>query len=332
MSEDTVASQRVRCVDIELCLRWRSSSAQHEDRLFVADYCVGHDRLGADDALLALATPGDWLELAVPTGLTFAGAVAIDGLGVRVLAARAVDGIDRLPYDAFDLLAAGLGAQALPFAALPVAAAPLARRDTSPDPLFYARPRLVDHLDALALGQLAELHGRLLPPEGSILDLMASVNSHLPPTDAWIVVGLGLNREELTANPRLAGRLIADLNARPVLPLQDGCFDAALCALSIEYLLDPVAVLRELARVLRLGAPCIVSFSERGFPPKVTAQWLRLRPFERVALVRHWFERSGAFGDIVTFSQRGWPRPTDDRHIAFTRQADPLYAVLARRR
>jgi len=52
-----------------------------------------------------------------------------------------------------------------------------------------------------------------------VLDLMASLDSRLPQTMAGLdVAGLGMNTEELAANPRLSERVVQDLNACPVLP------------------------------------------------------------------------------------------------------------------
>jgi hypothetical protein len=42
---------------------------------------------------------------------------------------------------------------------------------------------------------------------------------------------------------------------------------------SVQYLQRPVEVFREVGRVLRPGAPFIVSFSNRCFPTKAVAIW-----------------------------------------------------------
>jgi hypothetical protein len=121
----------------------------------------------------------------------------------------------------------------------------LARRDDAADIGFYAAPRLVQHLDARCREELRGLYGGLLQPGMRVLDLMASHDSHLPP-GAFDVAGIGLNGEELAANPRLAERVVQDLNACPQLPWADGRFDAVVCTASIEYLTQPRAVLSEL--------------------------------------------------------------------------------------
>jgi ubiquinone/menaquinone biosynthesis C-methylase UbiE len=51
-----------------------------------------------------------------------------------------------------------------------------------------------------------------------------------------------------------------DLNANPSLPLDNETVDAALCAVSVQYLQRSEHVFKEVARALRLDDPVIVSF------------------------------------------------------------------------
>lgn len=201
----------------------------------------------------------------------------------------------------------------------------LARRDDSNDIGFYAAPRLVQHLDATCREELSELYGRLLQPGMRVLDLMASHDSHLPP-GAFDVAGIGLNGEELAANPRLAERVVQDLNACPQLPWPDARFDAALCTVSIEYLTQPRAIMAELRRVLRPGGLVAVTFSDRWFPTKAIAVWSRLHEFERLGLVLHLLHDAG-FTGLHTETRRGRPRPADDKYAAERAGADPLFAA-----
>ncbi|MEW6513005.1 MAG: methyltransferase domain-containing protein [Pseudomonadota bacterium] len=200
-------------------------------------------------------------------------------------------------------------------------------RPHADDAAFYAQPRLVDHLDCCALEQWRTLTGRFVRENVTVLDLMASHDSHLPESvQPARLVGLGMNAAELDYNPRLTERIVHDLNADTTLPFTSGEFDVVLCALSIEYLVRPEAVLHEVARVLKPGGTCIVSFSERWFPPKAVNPWPTLHPFARVAWVLRHLQRTG-FTDLHTESLRGLPRPADDKHIRQTRFSDPLYAV-----
>jgi hypothetical protein len=170
----------------------------------------------------------------------------------------------------------------------------LEKADPAPDALFYRSPRMVTHIDEEAVAAVTELYRNMLPPGGTILDLMSSWVSHLPPEIAYArVVGHGLNDAELTANPRLNQHFVQDLNETPVLPLQEGSFDGACLCVSVQYLQRPVSVLQEVRRVLRPGAPLVVTFSDRFFPTKAVAIWQALEAADRVRLVMLYLTQAG---------------------------------------
>ncbi len=202
----------------------------------------------------------------------------------------------------------------------------LARRDEASDTAFYARPRLVQHLDARCRAAVGELYARLLGPGAQVLDLMASHDSHLPAHADVRLCGLGLNDEELAANPRLARRVVQDLNACPLLPWPDAHFDAVICTASIEYLVRPSEVLAETRRVLKPGGLLAITFSDRWFPTKAIAAWGRLHEFERLGLVLRLLHAAG-FAGLNTETRRGLPRPADDKYFDRRAFADPLFAV-----
>ena len=209
---------------------------------------------------------------------------------------------------------------------------PYLRTDLRPDAVFYARPRFVDHLDTSALAEIRALYGRLLPAGGRLLDLMASWHSHLPETlEVGPVTGLGLNRQELAANPVLSEYLVQDLNQEPRLPFAPATFDAVVCTASVEYLTRPLEIFAEVARVLRPGGRFIVTFSNRWFPPKVIHLWKDLHEFERPGLISEYFLASGEFTHLETWSLRGRPRPEGDKYAAQLPFSDPVYAVWAQR-
>lgn len=211
-----------------------------------------------------------------------------------------------------------------------------ARLDEAPDAEFYATPRLVDHLDALALDGLADMYAERVTPGMRVLDLMASRDSHLPEGLDVELTGLGLNAEELAANPRLTerpfARFVQDLNAAPHLPFAEASFDAVLLSLSVEYLTNPAAVLAEAARVLAPGGRLLVSFSDRWFPTKAVRLWAELHPFERLGYVLSLLRGSGAFADLGTETLRGRPRPWNDAHAQSLRHSDPLFLAEATRK
>jgi SAM-dependent methyltransferase len=191
-----------------------------------------------------------------------------------------------------------------------------ARSDESPDELFYSQPRFVEHIDDVAIADVVRLHRERLPAGREILDLMSSWVSHLPADVAYArVAGLGMNAAELGGNPRLDAFVVHDLNACSTLPFPAAAFDAATICVSIQYLTDPVAVLRDLARVVRPGGLTIVTFSNRCFPTKAVAIWQALDDYGHLALVSKYFESAGWHGIEQVTSP---PRPHD-----------PLYAVVA---
>jgi SAM-dependent methyltransferase len=191
-----------------------------------------------------------------------------------------------------------------------------ARSDESADELFYRQPRFVEHIDDVAIADVERLHRERLPPGGEILDLMSSWVSHLPAGVAYAhVAGLGMNASELARNPRLDTFVVHDLNANPTLPFGVNSFDAATICVSIQYLTDPVAVLRDLARVVRPGGPTIVTFSNRCFPTKAVAIWQVLDDYGHLMLVSKYFESAG------------WQKI--EQVTSPARPHDPLYAVVA---
>ena len=82
----------------------------------------------------------------------------------------------------------------------------------------------------------------------NVLDLMASWVSHFttPPQGLHL---LGMNKAELDANPMAATSVVHDLNADPSLPFAAETFDDAVCCVSIDYLVRPIDVVRDVARV-----------------------------------------------------------------------------------
>ena len=173
------------------------------------------------------------------------------------------------------------------------------KEDGRDDAVFYAPARLVTHIDEAATRALTAYYRATLPAGGVVLDLMSSWVSHLPPEVAFAeVIGQGMNAEELRSNPRLSRNFVQDLNRTPILPLEADSCDAALCCVGVQYLQRPLEVFTEVLRVLRPGAPFLVSFSNRCFQTKAVAIWRSLDTHGHAALVRLYLERAG-FRDIV---------------------------------
>ena len=194
------------------------------------------------------------------------------------------------------------------------------RMDESDDELFYEFPRLVLHIDDHAIADVSTIYGALLPRNSEILDLMSSWRSHLPSAlELKRVVGLGLNRAEMAENPALTDVVIHNVNRQPRLPFEDASFDGAVMTVSVQYLTRPLEVFADVARVLRPGAPFIVTFSNRMFPTKAIALWQMASEQHRPEIVRSYFAQSGTFEkiELIDHSRRsGVP-------------LDPIWAVLA---
>ena len=99
------------------------------------------------------------------------------------------------------------------------------------------------HIDEWAISVLRRTYRELLHDGGVWLDLMSSWRSHLPDDiTPERVEALGMNAEEMSDNPQLDSYNVHNLNETPRLPCDDNQFDAVLCAVSIQYLTQPVSV------------------------------------------------------------------------------------------
>ncbi|KAI5371183.1 putative S-adenosyl-L-methionine-dependent methyltransferase [Septoria linicola] len=188
------------------------------------------------------------------------------------------------------------------------------RQDPSNDSNFYSAPRFVTHIDDMAIASLREYYGTVLPTaKGSrILDFCSSWISHYPRTiedkveaGDVTVVGLGMNARELDANDVLkkGGWGVVDLNVKPSIrdalseagiATENLLFDASTNVVSTDYLTQPVAVLKSLLEVTKPGGTVHLAISNRCFPTKAIARWLRVSEGERVQMV----------GDFLWFA--GW--------------------------
>ncbi len=191
------------------------------------------------------------------------------------------------------------------------------KQDAGKDLCFYAPARLVTHIDEAAVEALSAFYRARLLAGASILDLMSSWVSHLPTDVSYAaVVGHGMNADELAANPQLDRWFVRDLNDDPALLEPDASFDAVLVCVGVQYLQRPLAVFRQMRRILKPGGSAIVSFSNRCFPTKAVAVWRALDTKGHAALVRLYFEKAGFREIDITLLTDG-------------RSSDPLVAVTA---
>jgi SAM-dependent methyltransferase len=190
------------------------------------------------------------------------------------------------------------------------------RADESVDADFYSWPRLVTHIDDGAIAAVGALYDEL-GLDGEVLDLMGSWVSHFSRSPEQLTV-LGMNLEELAANPQATATVLHDLNHDPHLPFDEDTFDAAVCCVSVDYLVRPIELFADVARVVRNGGPFVCTFSNRCFPTKAIRGWLATNDEEHCAIVATYFRLAG-----------GWSAPTVERRTPPLHVGDPVYAVWA---
>lgn len=194
------------------------------------------------------------------------------------------------------------------------------RQDESPDTAFYTEPRLTVHIDDGAIAAATALYRELLPEGCAILDLMSSWRSHLPEEKRFMrVAGLGMNAVEMEANPQLTDSVVHDLNADPVLPYEDATFDGVVVTVSVQYMTRPIETFAEVNRVLRPGAPFVLTYSNRCFPTKAISAWLAVSDREHAGIIATYFRESGNWSEVHA----------QDRSPRHSGYGDPLYGVWA---
>jgi SAM-dependent methyltransferase len=191
------------------------------------------------------------------------------------------------------------------------------RADPSSDAAFYRPLRLVTHIDDGAIAAVGALYDEL-GIDGDVLDLMSSWVSHFNRQPAHLTV-LGMNADELAANPQAHARVVHDLNEEPQLPFPDDAFDAAVCCVSVDYLVRPVEVFADVARVVREGGLFVCTFSNRCFPTKAIRGWLMSSDAQHGEIVAEYFRQAG-----------GWSEPEIAKRTPDGHFGDPLWAVWAR--
>ena len=199
------------------------------------------------------------------------------------------------------------------------------RADESRDDRFYAPDRLVTHIDDGAIAAVGALY-RELGLTGDVLDLMSSWVSHFADPPRTLAV-LGMNSRELAANPMADVRVVDDLNSMPTLPFADASFDAVVCCVSVDYLVRPLEVFDDVARVLRPGTPFVCTFSNRCFPTKAIRGRLASTDEQHCEIVAAYFRLARCADATAAFEE-----PRIERRTPPGRLGDPLYAVWAARR
>ncbi len=201
----------------------------------------------------------------------------------------------------------------------PLPMIPLSRVDELVDALSGIEPPCLAHIDDAAIGAITDLYREILPEGGAILDVMSGWVSHLPPEIGYSrIVGIGANACELAENPFLDEWRVQDLNRDPHLPFADSEFDGATLCAAVHQLTRPRDVIREVGRVLKPGAPLVVTFSQRCRPTRPIGCWCLLDDTGHLCLVAHHFAEAGNWADIRCLDRT----PPGG--------GDPLYAVIGR--
>jgi hypothetical protein len=179
-----------------------------------------------------------------------------------------------------------------------------ARLDSQPDTIFYQDPRFTEHVDDNAVKLMTNYISSVLHPNDVVLDLCSSWTSHIDKSTlekVGKISGLGLNEEELQRNQSLHDYIVQDLNASSdlKLPYTDGQFDVVLCQLSIDYMIYPRELLREVGRILKPGGSVHILFSNRLFLQKAVGLWTGKDDLDHAYTVGSYLHYSkGGFVDI----------------------------------
>jgi len=193
------------------------------------------------------------------------------------------------------------------------------RLDETTDAQFYQDARLVYHIDDPAVAALTNYYKQVFPSQADVLDICSSWVSHFPEDwDHGKRVGAGMNRYELSQNQQLDEYVVKDLNVDASLPFADNSFDIVTCIVSVDYLIKPLEIFKEINRVLKPGGKAIMSMSNRCFPTKAIQIWLETNDLEHIFIVGSYFHYSEGFEPPEAFDIS--PNPG---------RSDPMYIVQA---
>lgn len=199
------------------------------------------------------------------------------------------------------------------------------RADQQDDKFFYGVPRLVYHIDEPAVASLTQFYRNNIAKGSNILDICSSWVSHYPlefPDTMKRISATGMSGLELQFNDQLNDYQQSDLNVEPKLPYEDNSFDAVTCVVSIDYLIHPIEVLKEVHRVLRPGGKVIVSQSNRCFPSKAISMWLGMNDRQHLELINGYFQYAGGFKERKAYDITATVPKNEQPN-------DPMFVVVA---
>ena len=159
--------------------------------------------------------------------------------------------------------------------------------DETNDENFYADPKFVYHLDSNFRKYLSKIYEVEINDYSTVVDLMSSWDSYLPPKKTYKkVIGHGLNEAELMKNKILNSFWIQNFNTNQTIPLDTESVDYCLMVAAWQYLQYPEKLSREIARILSNRGKIIVSFSNRAFWHKAPNIWTTSSEEGRLKYVR----------------------------------------------
>ncbi|KAG6556353.1 hypothetical protein Mapa_002296 [Marchantia paleacea] len=199
------------------------------------------------------------------------------------------------------------------------------RYDEAPDKVFYEYPRFVTHIDDPAIKALSQYYASVFPPSNTpgvvMLDMCSSWISHYPNNYKQdVIVGMGLNEDELRRNPILTEHIAQDLNENPKLPFEANTFDVITNAVSVDYLTKPLEVFKEMNRVLKPGGLAAMSFSNRCFFTKAISIWTSTDDLDHIWIVGSYFHYAGGFEPPQALDLSPNPGRTDPMYVVFSRK------------
>mmetsp|Transcript_32433 Transcript_32433/g.80421 ORF Transcript_32433/g.80421 Transcript_32433/m.80421 type:complete len:300 (-) Transcript_32433:96-995(-) len=215
-----------------------------------------------------------------------------------------------------------LFAQAWP-ADWPFPPSAFSRLDESDDGDFYSSPRFVYHIDEGAVRALTDYYKASIPDGSAVLDICSSWVSHYPddfPQKMKRIAGTGMNSLELEGNKQLSDFTPKNLNIEPKLSgYADNSFDVVTCVVSVDYLIHPLEVFKEVRRVLKPGGKFILSQSNRMFQSKAIKMWLGMDDLQHALVIGAYFNYAGGWSKARAF----------DVSPSGPRTNDPLFIVEA---
>lgn len=107
-----------------------------------------------------------------------------------------------------------------------------------------------------------------------------------------------------------------------------GEYDGAVCILSIEYMADPVLVLKTVRSRLAPCSPVLIGFSNHFDPERCIQGWADIHEFERMGLVLEYLRQAGLDVHAGTISIRNdWRDKDDPKFLEARGVSDPVYVV-----